>query len=57
MYAGILLTTEFCYFQEVTTRKNAVTVKRMNYIAQCEVSVLVFPHGSYAMDTLIAMMG
>jgi hypothetical protein len=38
-------------------RKNVVTVKRMNYTAQCEVSILVFPQGCYVMDTEIAMMG
>jgi hypothetical protein len=57
MYAGALLTTEFCYFQEVMTRKNAVTVKRMNYTAQCEASALVFRHGSYVTVTETAMMG
>jgi hypothetical protein len=57
MHASIHITTELCYFQEVMMRKAVVTVKRMNSTAQCKVSILVFLHISYVMDTNIAMMG
>jgi hypothetical protein len=48
---------EFGCFQEVMMRKDVVTVKRMNCIARCEVSILVFPDSFCVMGTEIAMMG